>query len=603
MAEIAIPLIALGGIYVIANHDNQKSVEPESFTNMGKPKNELPNVIPPIPAVNYPNTKALNLQSQYGPNKYSNPNQSVDKFFNSKIYETVTKTNPPGSVGSGRQSVIGLNGEPINTKDFKHNNMVPFFGGKIKGATLPADSNETILDNMQGSGSQMFKKCEQAPLFAPRQQLSFPNGTPNMSSFLQSRVNPGMKMSNVKPWQEVKVAPALGKGYGTEGGAGFNSGMEDRNSWLPKTVNELRYDTNPKMTFGLAGHQGPATAYVKSAGDVKTQGNVEKYLPDTYYSVGPQRWFTTTGQEKAPTVRGIEILQPQNRPETSGEYFGAGGTDGEATYVKGEYAKSRRPELSATDMPPASAKGAWKASENSFNSNSYKNLPNNRSTTRQANEYGGAGGINGVMKAVVAPIFDVLRPSRKENVIGNLRPTGNAHSSVSNLPVYNPADRTKTTIREMTEGLADGKFLNIEKQGAGAYTVTKNQAVFNQRDTTSCSYIGDAGPNGLSAGQSLTAAYNQRNNPNKTIPSRPNPGVNQLFSGEENVCVNSNRGDCNNRSNISVGGPTMAPSANTYGKINTPQYYDQCQGCDRITPDILTAFKQNPYTQSLNSWS
>ena len=106
MAEIAIPLIALGGIYVIANHDNQKSVEPESFTNMGKPKNELPNVNPPIPAINYPNTKALNLQSQYGPNKYSNPNQSVDKFFNSEIYETVTQTNPPGSVGSGRQSVM-----------------------------------------------------------------------------------------------------------------------------------------------------------------------------------------------------------------------------------------------------------------------------------------------------------------------------------------------------------------------------------------------------------------------------------------------------------------------------------------------------------------
>ena len=41
----------------------------------------------------------------------------------------------------------------------------------------------------------------------------------------------------------------------------------------------------------------------------------------------------------------------------------------------------------------------------------------------------------------------------------------------------------------------------------------------------------------------------------------------------------------------------------TYGKINTPQYYDQCQGCERISPDILTAFKKNPYTQSLQSWA
>ena len=33
-----------------------------------------------------------------------------------------------------------------------------------------------------------------------------------------------------------------------------------------------------------------------------------------------------------------------------------------------------------------------------------------------------------------------------------------------------------------------------------------------------------------------------------------------------------------------------------------PQYYDNCQDCNRINPDILTAFKQNPYTQSLNSY-
>ena len=44
------------------------------------------------------------------------------------------------------------------------------------------------------------------------------------------------------------------------------------------------------------------------------------------------------------------------------------------------------------------------------------------------------------------------------------------------------------------------------------------------------------------------------------------------------------------------------PTMETYGKINVPQYYDNCMPCDRINPDILTAFKENPYTQSLNSY-
>jgi hypothetical protein len=45
----------------------------------------------------------------------------------------------------------------------------------------------------------------------------------------------------------------------------------------------------------------------------------------------------------------------------------------------------------------------------------------------------------------------------------------------------------------------------------------------------------------------------------------------------------------------------MPPSVQTYGAIRAPQYYNECYGCDRINPDILTAFKNNPYTQSLTS--
>ena len=64
--------------------------------------------------------------------------------------------------------------------------------------------------------------------------------------------------------------------------------MESRDSWLPKTVNELRVDTNPKMTFGLDGHQGPANAHIKEAANTNTQGRVEKNKPDTYYTVGDE---------------------------------------------------------------------------------------------------------------------------------------------------------------------------------------------------------------------------------------------------------------------------------------------------------------------------
>jgi hypothetical protein len=43
------------------------------------------------------------------------------------------------------------------------------------------------------------------------------------------------------------------------------------------------------------------------------------------------------------------------------------------------------------------------------------------------------------------------------------------------------------------------------------------------------------------------------------------------------------------------------PSVNTYGAIRAPQYYNECIGCDRIQPEILDAFRSNPYTFSLTN--
>ena len=77
MAELAIPLIALGSMYLISNQDKKK----ELLTNMTNNPNALPN-IPHIPS-NYP---VLQPVSEANVEKYPNPNQTTDKFFNPKNY-------------------------------------------------------------------------------------------------------------------------------------------------------------------------------------------------------------------------------------------------------------------------------------------------------------------------------------------------------------------------------------------------------------------------------------------------------------------------------------------------------------------------------------
>ena len=592
----------------MSNQDKQASKNAsmrEGYTNMTYTQNELPNVNPPQPALNYPVTMPV---SNSNVNKYPKSTQPMEKYFSTYSFPKVEKDNATQyGVGGSVQQNYSLTGNPINIDTFKHNNMAPFFGAKVKGATANRDVTEGVLDNLMGVGSQQFKKQEQGPLFEPQSNLQYANGAPNMSDFMQSRVNPGLKMSNVKPWEEIRVAPGLNKGYTAEGGNGFNTGLEARDSWLPKTVNELRVDTNPKMTFSLSGHEGPGNAYVKNSPSMQTQGKVEKYAPDTYYATGPERWLTTTGVEKAQTARGIELLQDVNRTTTTAEYFGNGRNETDASYYKSEYEKARRPVLAPNGIANPSAIGSSAPTVADYGVKGYKSLPNNRSTTTSTNNFGY---INSILTAVVSPLMDIMRPSRKENVIGSARPYGNANNTtVPNGVVFNPADRTKTTIREMTEADLDCNHLNIENQNANAYLVTKQTPVRQERDTTNCLYSGVAGPATVAATTSYEAEYNQHNNVNKTFKNHPNMGGLPLFNQNENIVIDRLDSDrCNNRLWVRDSGPaaglTYPPTAASFGAIaHNKQTYDEGKiGCDRINPDILTAFKNNPYTQSLQSW-
>ena len=588
MAELAIPLIALGSMYIISNQEKKK----EKFTNMSDKKNYLPNteIIPE----NYPTLAPVNSDNVQ---RYINPNQITDKYFDPATYEkTINKElkNEP--------NFISLSGQPIVGKEFRHNNMTPFFGAKIRGATANANVSESILDNMQGTGTQQFRKKEVAPLFKPQDNVQWAHGMPNQSDFYQSRVNPGTRMANIKPWEEQLVAPGLNQGYGTEGSLGFNSGMGSRESWMPYTVDELRVKTNPKLTFGLEGHEGPAINLIKNRGLI---GQVEKHLPDTYYNNTPDRWLTTTGNEKAQTARGIEILQDVSRPFTTTEYFGTSGrAEGDAGYTPQNYQKSHRIEKTCEIVSAPSAVGQNPASTGDYSRDSYKFLPTNRSTVC----YSATGIVGGVVKAVVAPLLDILRPTRKENVVGNARPYENGKSSVPANVVYNPSDRTKTTNREMLEGKLDNNHLNIQNQKDGAYSVSTQQAIENNRDSTNITYMGNSGgPANQSGLRHYDAEYNQHNNPNKTYLNRPNQGGTQIFNQTDNIKID--KVDCdrdNNRLWVRGSGPTVAtalPAPETYGKFSARQYYDENINCERIQPDILSAFKQNPYTQSLQSWA
>ena len=479
---------------------------------------------------------------------------------------------------------------------------MPFNGGKVKGRTYDVNIAETLLDNYVGSGSQTIKKIEQAPLFKPEENMQWAYGMPNESDFYQSRQWAGTKNNNVKPFDTIMVAPGLDKGYDFYGSNGFNSGMEARDKWLPKTVDELRVDTNPKLEFQLLGHEGPADSFIKTASSTQMLGRVEKQRPDTFFINTQDRWLTTTGASKGETLRPLQEMGIVRRNDILTDYVGpAGSVEVQATTAPQNYEPSKRKEVIAGNVNHSRATGKGPSSDIDNFLRSHTNYENHRSTVKQPDTM--RSGFSGAIGAVIAPLMDIIRPTRKDETINNVRVYGDAgNGAMTKGPVYNPLETTPTTIKETT--LYSPNF-NINNQTDGIYVNNYSSPDLTQRDTTSCEYFTAAGGYATSYGDmNYSAAYRQHNNDIKsqTINNRPNQGGMQIFNQQMNIHC---KDDCNRfdgRFNPAFSRSSgLPPSVQTYGAVHDPQYYNECISCDRINPDILTAFKNNPYTHSLTT--
>uniref|UniRef100_A0A6C0DQU4 DUF5899 domain-containing protein n=1 Tax=viral metagenome TaxID=1070528 RepID=A0A6C0DQU4_9ZZZZ len=591
--DVVIPIFALSALYLVTNKKKQ-----EQFKNKDE---DLPNVN--IPNMNYPEEYPVISSETQQTNQLSTVNKFdsgsgvyTDKYFSTNANVNVMSAAAiSGNVsGNTAATYYSLTGAPVDSTYFQHNNMVPYFGSNIRSRHTDSNSAESVLDNYSGAGSQYISKSEQAPLFSPDTNYQWAHGTPNVSDFMQSRVNPSMRMANVKPFDEERVAPGLGLGYTTSGSNGFNSGMMMRESWTDKTVDQLRVDNKPKASsIGLYGYEGPAESFIKKTGEI---GLMEKNRPDTDYAMSSDRYMVTTGIEKAPTLRSIPVDRETARMTTVTDYTGNAETHVKGEYVPGEYMPSHNIQLGALPLAGANANGRQYANDGDFEIKAKRAYPNNRTANNQDDYFGL---VSGGLKSAVAPLLDALRPSRRENVIGNLRPYQNPGTRVSESYIFNPADRPAHTIRETTE---NSKFhLSSDRNNRNSgYAVTQHQPVENNRQTTGDFYYAGNASAGDRTRQmkSYEAEYNQRNNDIKssTIEGYMVQGNMSMFNNEINMKEATR--DTMLQNTRQVAGATLYPLTPDMGNMGKMQgqrdLYSGIQ-MDRNSADIYDNLKENPY--------
>jgi hypothetical protein len=538
--ELAIPIIALGGLYVISN---QKNKQTEPF--------------------------------------------SVPKSIHE--YKSIPRENKHFAPPESNMEYTDLAGRTMKIND-QSVNMVPYFGKtkNIGNNSKAKDERDSTLDTYTGAGSLQIAKTENAPLFKPQDNIQHAYGMPNQTDFFQSRENPSTIMHNVKPFQDEQVAPGMNHGFTSQGSGGFNAGMEAQSKWLPKTVDQLRVLTNPKESFELANHQGPAIHNVTNLGSI---GKVEKYLPDKYFINTPDRYFTTTGAEQAGTLRAIQPNPTVHRATTSKPYSGVAGnaSGAEKQPQHGLYRVDHRQQLPTNHLNPAIT--AVEHNNLTTVTKSIEILPNNRSTNKQES----FSIMRGLVDAITAPITDILRPTRKEQF--GLSRVGALGSSIpqNTLP---QSDKIASTIKEATTYSPYTKGQRAYKPvTVGGYQVTQEQPISNQRDTTNTYYVGGAGST-MPEQRSYGAEYNSTINSSRGNEDRIAMGNTQRFVPIINQSTNSTKSSTHiNYNGMPSAVVSTVPNADQFG-TRVPQSYDNT---DRFNPSLLDALKQNPYTHSITN--
>ena len=529
--------------------------------------------------------------------QYASANRATSDYLNQNVYEQQQVAGVKvGSVIQDRMRVTGDYADPT----FTHNNMIPFTRGTPHGQIYNNGHASTILDTYTGAGSQDRKKVEQAPLFKPQDSIQWAHGMPSTSDFVQSRMVPPTNNSMVKPFETQQVGPGLNQGFGIAGSNGLNSGMEARDMWLPKTVDELRVATNPKEVYSLAGHQGPAASAVKERGNV---GVVEKYRPDGFYVNSQDRWLTTTGAEHGPRQVAEEIDAVSRRGTADTYQPGIAGTTKTAAIAPQNYIM---PEECALAAPPvghaAASNTAPHFGDKTQLQNSHTNSVTQRAITQQPRTFGAA--FSGAVGAIVAPVLDVLRPTRKEETACNMRLYGNLGTSVPAEEVRNAGDVPDHTLREDTMYSSNG-FIGNQGDLVGGYSVTPQQSTFTQRTTTgACTQMGAAGAaygDRLEDAERRARVCDMRES---VMGGRTNTGNISTLNHHMNMRTVEKDKDLRvTRASApySATVPSVMHLSATAGRPQEEKIRNERRQNDRINPEILDAVRSNPYAFPYNS--
>ena len=507
-----------------------------------------------------------------------------------------------------------LTGDRINSSEFTHNNMVPFFGGRVR-QNVGDQANTSILDTYTGSGINQISKKEIEPMFdTARAPFGNPFGMEDQTDFVQSRINDPRNRSGERPFEPVRVAPGVNEGFAATGKGGFQ--QFEVNQYMIDNIrrtDDLRTSDNPKETYNQP--VVPGQHFIGMA--AQESGEVRKYRPDKFYiDETGKRFFVTTGDVIKETTRPVQVLKHTTRPETNSDAVGpATSQEFGESYVVGSFRAPLVQQYGGAgyrnaDMTTYTTANT-DAPEADYGRSGYEVRPNERNATSERTM-----GLNlapAEAGALTVHYDDPNRPTRRQETVGNIRQTGTPVGFANGAPaitVWDPNDIARTTVKE---GTINWNWMGQAAPGADGATRLK---VYDPDDiarptqksqlTNKSEYYGASN----SVNKDFTshdAAYNMRLNPNKQEialgrdPMHGNGGALAVFDGNIHQTAKKIDADIvNDRANAVNRVVGMPTGVGDIGQVRPRVPLKLDISLQRNTQDMVRAVNSNPLMASQN---
>jgi len=332
-----------------------------------------------------------------------------------------------------RSEILGID---IPT-DRAHNNMVPFFSGNSTGQNIDPNANIGILENFGVNNDSYFPKREMEPLFSPEPTLPI-NSRRNLDSMYE-RAYTSKIQNNVLPFEQVKVGPGIGKDYKASPSGGFQQDSRDFIINDIPTVDTLRAKNNPKNTYKGRIIQGIKDK--KRPAEINMTTNEQKVLVKERTN---DDFFKTTGAFLKEKKHAAPIVKDTNR-KVSKAYAG-NAYSAQATVVRSKTQEPLKTTFGSLPTGIASLVSQKNNAKDDYGQSSIQIYANERDIT-STKVY--QGNVTSMIKAIVAPIQDIIKHSKKEYYVEHSREFGNMNVQIPNKQtVKDPNDVARTTIKE-----------------------------------------------------------------------------------------------------------------------------------------------------------